>query len=169
MLSLADEVAGWGGHIAIETWIDTGSAGYSYALWPEMLATQVETINHPAVGVCLDFMHLYISARWYGFDYMQGVARLAPLTTHFHMGDTVGIIDLKGHEDPALGQSDLALPPGWGVIPFDEVFRRFDFPKCPIFMIELRQRFIAHLDEILVESKRLAGLRNAATEEDHET
>ena len=100
---------------------------------------------------------------------MQGVARLAPLTTHFHMGDTVGIIDLKGYEEPALGQSDLSLPPGWGVIPFDEIFSRFDFPKCPIFMVELRHRFIEHLDEILFESKRLAGLRIAMTEENNET
>lgn len=164
LLPLADEVASWSGHIAIETWIDTSYAGYSYALWPEMLATQVETIDHPVVGVCLDFMHLYISARWYGFDYMQGVARLAPLTTHFHMGDTYGIMDFGGREDPALGQGDLALPPGWGVIPFEEVFSKFDFPKCSVFMLELQQRFIAHLDEILAESKRLANLRGTAIE-----
>ncbi len=161
LLPLADEVASWGGHIAIETWIDTSNAGYSYALWPEMLATQVETSNHPAVGVCLDVMHLYSASCWYGFDFIQGVARLAPLTTHFHMGDTYGIMDLGGREDPALGQGDLALPPGWGDIPFDELFSQFDFPKCSVFMLELRQRFLANLDEILSESKRLAGLRSA--------
>ncbi|MCZ6710991.1 MAG: sugar phosphate isomerase/epimerase [Gammaproteobacteria bacterium] len=160
LLPLADEVAQWGGHIAIETWIDTSYAGYSYALWPEMLATQVETSDHPAVGVCLDVMHLYISSRWYGFDFIQGVARLAPLTTHFHIGDTYGIMDFAGREDPALGQGDLALPPGWGDIPLDELFGQFDFPKCSVFMLELRPRFIAHLDEMLSECKRLAGLRS---------
>ena len=161
LLPLADEVARWGGHIAIETWIDTSYTGYSYALWPEMLATQVETTDHPAVGVCLDLMHLYVASCWYGFDFMQGVGRLAPLTTNLHIGDTYGIMDFGGGENPALGQGDLALPPGWGVIPLDEVFSQFNFPKCSVFMLELRQRFIAHLDEILSESKRLAGLKSA--------
>lgn len=162
LLPLADEVARWDGQIAIETWIDTGSAGYSYAIWPELLATQVETINHPAVGVCLDFMHLYIAACWYGFDFLDGVAHLAPLTTHVHVGDTFGIMDVRGREDPVLGQKDLALPPGWGIIPLDEVFSQFDFPKCSIFMLELRQRFIVHLENALVESKRLVNLRKSA-------
>ena len=163
LIPLADEVASWGSDIAIETWIDTGCyAGYSYAIWPELLATQVETINHPAVGLCLDFGHLYLAARWYGFDFMRGVARLAPLTTHLHVADTMGIKDYENREDPALGRGDLHLPPGWGVIPFEEVFSQIDFPKHPVFNVELRERFFDHIDSVLIESKRLAGLRGAA-------
>ena len=164
LIPLADEVASWGSDIAIETWIDTGCyAGYSYAIWPELLATQVETIDHPAVGLCLDFGHLYIAARWYGFNFMQGVARLAPLTTHFHVADTMGIKDYENHEDPALGRGDLHLPLGWGVIPFEEVFGQFDFPRCSVFTIELRERFFPYIDSVLAESKRLAGLRGTAS------
>ena len=163
LISLADEVASWGSDIAIETWIDTGYAGYSYAIWPELLATQVETINHPAVGLCLDFGHLYIAARWYGFDFVQGVARLAPLTTHFHVADTMGIKDYDNHQDPALGRGDLHLPLGWGVIPFEEVFSQIDFPKHPVFNVELRERFFPYIDSVLAESKRLAGLRGTAS------
>lgn len=164
LIPLGDEVASWGSHIAIETWIDTGCyAGYSYAIWPELLATQVETINHPAVGLCLDIGHVYIAAHWYGFDFVQGVARLAPLTTHFHIADTMGIKDYENHEDPALGRGDLHLPPGWGVIPFEEVFSQFDFPRCSVFTLELRERFFPYIDSVLAESKRLAGLRSTAS------
>jgi len=163
LIPLGDEVASWGSDIAIETWIDTGYAGYSYAIWPELLATQVETINHPAVGLCLDFGHLYIAARWYGFDFVQGVARLAPLTTHFHVQDTMGIKDYDNHQDPALGRGDLHLPLGWGVIPFEEVFSQIDFPKHPVFNVELRERFFPYIDSVLAESKRLAGLRGTAS------
>ncbi len=164
LIPLADEVASWGSDIAIETWIDTGCyAGYSYAIWPELLATQVETINHPAVGLCLDIGHVYIAAHWYGFDFMQGVARLAPLTTHFHIADTMGIKDYENRQDPALGRGDLHLPLGWGVIPFEEVFSQFDFPRCSVFTLELRDRFFPYIDSVLAESKRLAGLRGTAS------
>jgi len=164
LIPLADKVASWGSDIAIETWIDTGCyAGYSYATWPELLATQVETINHPAVGLCLDFGHLYIAARWYGFDFMQGVARLAPLTTHFHVQDSMGIVDYDGRRDPALGRGDLHLPPGWGDIPLEKVFSQFDFPRCPVFMVELPDRFFPLIDGILADARRLARLRSAAS------
>jgi sugar phosphate isomerase/epimerase len=163
LLDLADRVANWSGHIAIETWIDTGGVGYSYAIWPELLAMQVETINHPAVGLCLDFGHVYIAARWYGFGFLQGVARLAPLTTHLHVADSMGIMDFANRNDPALGRGDLHLPLGWGVIPFEDVFSRFDFPKCSVFTLELRDRFFPHIDSDLVESKRLVSLGGSSS------
>jgi sugar phosphate isomerase/epimerase len=160
---LADEVATWGSHIAIETWIDTKSRygyGYSYGLWPELLAIQVETIDHPAVGLCLDFVHTYIAARWYGFDFMKGIARLAPLVTHLHVADTIGVKDFTNYEDPGLGRGDLALPPGWGIIPFDEVFSQISFPECRFLTLELRDRFFVHLEYVLAETRRLASLRD---------
>jgi sugar phosphate isomerase/epimerase len=155
---LAEEAADWGGRIAVETWFSTGVPGYSYAIWPEQLAAQIEAVAHPAVGICIDFGHTYMSARWYGFEYLQGIERLAPLTTHFHLHDLTGIPEF-GEASPTLGRGDLHLPPGWGAIPFDELFSRVSFPRDPVFNVEVwGTRFLPHLSSILTECRRLADL-----------
>ena len=51
LLSHADEVAGWGGNISIETHGFIENA--SYTAFPEMHARFVESINHPGIGVCI--------------------------------------------------------------------------------------------------------------------
>ncbi len=166
LLAVADEIGAWGGRIGIETWWcdDRGTnPHYSYAVWPEQLAQQVEAIDHPAVGVCLDFGHLYIAARWFGFDFLDGVARLAPLVNHFHLHDNFGAPGLPGPVGSAeLGRGDLHLPPGWGTIPFDEIFSKTSFPQLPVFNIELvrgrKTRLLPYLPEMLAECRRLASL-----------
>jgi sugar phosphate isomerase/epimerase len=148
-----------GGTIAVETWTATGTPGYSYAVWPEQLVRQVEEIAHPNVGICIDFGHVYLASHWYGFDYVEGIRTLAPHTIHFHVQDLTAI-DATGDGSPTLGRGDLHLPPGWGDIPFDAVFSSIDFPRNPIFNVEIwGTRFLPYRDEVLAEIKRLAGLR----------
>ena len=159
LLSHADEIASWDGNLAIETMPSVASINYTYAFWPELLAQQVEQINHPAIGLCIDFGHVWISARWLGYDFLAGIERLAPLTTHFHINDNMGVSDYTG-KSVNLGRGDLHLPPGWGTIPFEEVFRTIDFPKNPVFLMEHSHgRWLSRAEEILVEAKRLAALR----------
>jgi sugar phosphate isomerase/epimerase len=135
------------------------SIHYTHAFWPELLAQQVEQINHPAIGLCIDFGHVWISARWLGYDFLAGIERLAPLTTHFHINDNMGVSDYTG-KSVNLGRGDLHLPPGWGTVPFEEVFRTIDFPKNPVFLMEHSHgRWLSRAEEILVEAKRLAALR----------
>ena len=159
LLSYADEVAGWGGNISIES---HGWYQYtSYTSFPEMLAKFVEEIDHPGIGLCIDFGHTFLSSQWHGFDYLEGIARMAPLTTHFHVQDNMGIPAYAGRTSFALGRGDLHLAPGEGAIPFDEVFSAIDFPQKPIFMLEV----VGHdLDDdgparMYAEAKRLAELR----------
>ena len=104
LLSHADEVASWGGNISIEThgFIENTS----YTAFPEMHARFVEEINHPGIGLCIDFGHSFLSAQWNGFDYMEGIARMAPLTTHFHVQDNMGISAYSGRTSFALGRGD---------------------------------------------------------------
>jgi sugar phosphate isomerase/epimerase len=159
---LAEEAHVRGTKIALETWFSRGVPGYSYANWPDQLAGQVEQIGHPALGVCVDFGHLAMSAHWYGFDYLAGVRRLAPLTTHFHLQDLTGIPE-HASASSTLGRGDLHLPPGWGTLPFDDVFSQVDFPREPVFNVEIwGTRFLPYRDSILVEMRRLAALRDAA-------
>ena len=159
LLSYADEVAGWGGNISIES---HGWYQYtSYTSFPDMLAKFVEEINHPGIGVCIDFGHTFLSSQWHGFDYIEGIARMAPLTTHFHVQDNMGIPAYSGGTSFALGRGDLHLGPGEGAIPFDEVFSAIDFPRKPVFMLEAL-RYDLHDGapaRMFAEAVRLAGLR----------
>lgn len=139
---------------------DMGHA-YTYAVWPEQLARQVAAVDHPSVGVCIDFGHLYLASRWYGFDLVEGAGQLAPLTNHFHVQDLFGVGDLD-NSAPELGSGDMHLPPGWGAIPFDELFSRTSFPLNPVFNVELwGTRFLPHASSILTEIERLAALSPA--------
>ena len=160
LLSYADEVAGWGGNISIETHGLVENA--SYTAFPEMHARFVEEINHPGIGLCIDFGHSFLSSQWNGFDYLEGIARMAPLTTHFHVQDNMGISAYSGRTSLALGRGDLHLAPGDGAVPFNEVFSTIDFPQKPVFMVEalryghdLRDGQAARIFD---ESVRLAGL-----------
>ncbi len=159
LLSYADEVAGWGGNISIETHGFIENA--SYTAFPEMHARFVEAIDHPGIGVCIDFGHSFLSSQWNGFDYLEGIARLAPLTTHFHVQDNMGISAYSGSTSFALGRGDLHMGPGEGAIPFDEVFSAIDFPRKPVFMLEAL-RYDLHDGapaRMYAEATRLAGLR----------
>ncbi len=153
---VAGELKAWGGRLAVETWYSVGAVGYSYAVWPEQLAAQVEAIDHGAVGVCLDFSHLFLASEWFGFDFLDGVRRLAPLANHLHVQDTFGVSsDLN---IPALGKGDLHLPPGWGAIPLADAFAVGDFVLRPVFMVEvLDERLLARLDATLATARQLAG------------
>jgi sugar phosphate isomerase/epimerase len=160
LLSHADEVASWGGNISIETHGLVENA--SYTAFPEMHARFVEEINHPGIGLCIDFGHSFLSSQWNGFDYLEGIARMAPLTTHFHVQDNMGISAYSGRTSLALGRGDLHLAPGDGAVPFNEVFSTIDFPQKPVFMVEalryghdLRDGQAARIFD---ESVRLAGL-----------
>ena len=160
LLSYADdEVASWGGNISIES---HGWYQYtSYTSFPEMLAKFVEEINHPGIGLCIDFGHTFLSSQWHGFDYLEGIARMAPLTTHFHVQDNMGIPAYSGGTSFALGRGDLHLAPGEGAIPFDAVFSDIDFPRKPVFMLEtlVFDQRDGGPARMFQEAKRLAGLR----------
>lgn len=154
---IAEEVADTGCQVAVETWMPYDE--YSYAVWPEQLAQQIEAIDHPSIGVCLDSGHLYLSAHWFGFDYLSAVERLAPLVNHLHLQDLFAAYSPTGAGP--LGKGDLHLPLGWGEIPFDAMFSRFAFPREPVFMVEISPKFIAYTREMMEECTRLAGLRDS--------
>lgn len=130
----------------------------AYGLDLDRLAAQIEAVNHPYVGVCLDVGHAFLACAYLGHDYLPAIERIAPLTSHIHLSDNFGKVQLDETADPAEnlihGLGDLHLPPGWGAIPLESVFR-IDFPREPIVLLELNPRFDAHLPEILATIRQL--------------
>lgn len=89
------------------------------------IVRQLEAVDHPNVGMTLDVAHLYLAANDLGFPYLEAVREAAPWVRHLHVTDNFGRLDTgnpsEGDRRP-YGEADLHLPPGWGSIPFREVF-----------------------------------------------
>src|SRR5690606_26092155 len=94
----------------------------AYGFDLERLAEQVEAIDHPNIGVCLDVGHAWLAYAWLRKDYLAGVRRIAPLVAHMHVNDNFGLPQLDETSDQtenlAQGLGDLHLLPGWGTVPF---------------------------------------------------
>jgi sugar phosphate isomerase/epimerase len=158
LVSAIEAAAGWEGELSVETMTGYVSGDYTYAIWPEQLARQVEAIAHPRVGACVDFGHMFFTAAYFGFDMLEGVARLAPLTNHFHVQDLFAAEAPQGGSI-GLGRGDLHLPPGWGEIPLAAYFAQIAFPRRPVFLVESwGLRFEHALKEIRSECERLMAL-----------
>lgn len=153
-----ERATGWEGELSVETMTCYVSGDYTYAVWPEQLARQVESIAHPRIGACVDFGHMFFSASYFGFDMVESLQRLAPLTNHFHVQDLFAAQAPHGGS-VGLGRGDLHLPPGWGDIPLASFFTEVGFPRRPVFLVESwGTRFLHALDEILAECQRLMAL-----------
>jgi sugar phosphate isomerase/epimerase len=91
------------------------------------IVRQLEAIDDPAVGMTLDIAHLHIAAHDLGFDYLEAVEIAAPWVRHLHANDNFGRLDWGFDNEPdrwPFGEADVHLPPGWGSIPYAEVFAR---------------------------------------------
>ncbi len=142
-------------------------AVYDYSVWPSELAEQISSVDHPAVGLCLDVGHAALAANVFGFDYLEECAAVAPLVRHVHLHDNLMKTNLTGEppvsEHPVYGLGDLHLPPGRGVIPLEDLFRRVDFPGNPSCCVELFSGFYSSAPEALSAAREL-GLAGATKE-----
>lgn len=115
---------------------------YDYSVWPRELGGQIQAVDHPAVGICLDVGHAALASNVFGFDYLEECAAAAPLVRHLHLHDNLMKSNLTGtppgSEHPVYGLGDLHLPPGSGAIPLQDLFRLVDFPQNPSCCVELR-------------------------------
>ena len=86
---------------------------------------QLEAVDHPNVGMCLDLGHLFLASGALGFNYMEAIAEAAPWVRHLHLNDTCGKLDRganNAYDRWAFGEADMHMPPGWGQIPCPQVF-----------------------------------------------
>jgi sugar phosphate isomerase/epimerase len=140
---MGEEVAAWGGRIAIET-----MAGLEfqrcYADLPSELAEYIASIDHPNIGICIDTGHSFLGSNRMGWDFLDGVRTLAPYVFTFHLQDNFGRsvsphlgLNHRSPESWALGLGDLHLPLGWGEIPFGPMLTGIEFPRNPVLMMEV--------------------------------
>ncbi len=142
-------------------------AVYDYSVWPSRLAEQISAVDHPAVGVCLDVGHAALAAGFFGFDFIEECAALAPLVRHVHLHDNLQRSNLTGDprvsEHTAYGLGDLHLPPGRGTIPLEDLFRRVGFPENPRCCVELSPEHFSSVPDALSVAREL-GLAAARRE-----
>lgn len=142
-------------------------AVYDYSVWPSGLAGQISAVDHPAVGVCLDVGHAALAAGFFGFDFIEECAAVAPLVRHVHLHDNLQRTNLTGEprvsEHAVYGLGDLHLPPGRGTIPLEDLFRRMDFPERPSCCVELSPEGFSQVPEALQAGREL-GLAVAPRE-----
>lgn len=129
------------------------------------IVRQLEAIDNPAVGMTLDVAHLHIAAHDLGFDYLEAVAQAAPWVRHLHANDNFGRLDWGFDSEPdrwPYGEADIHLPPGWGSIPYGEVFARLNDYQGDL-ILEIKSGFVDYLEESLTTMRRLADESARAT------
>jgi sugar phosphate isomerase/epimerase len=158
---LAEEL---GATIAVENYYPEQpilrGAVYDYSVWPSQLAEQISSVDHPAVGICLDVGHAALAASAFDFDFMEECVALAPLIRHVHLHDNLKRTNLTGvpavSEHTVYGLGDLHLPPGRGVIPLGDLFRRMSFPEKPSCCVELSPWLFSLAPEGLKAARKLS-------------
>ncbi|MCC6170337.1 MAG: sugar phosphate isomerase/epimerase [Caldilineaceae bacterium] len=121
------------------------------------IVRQLEVIDHPAVGMTLEIAHLHIAAHDMGFDYLNAVAEAAPWVRHLHANDNFGRLDTGFDGEPdrwPYGEADIHLPPGWGSIPYAEVFARLP-EYAGDLILEIKSGFADYLGESLATMRAL--------------
>lgn len=133
---------------------------YHQGMRLDLLARQMQAVNLPNVGICLDVGHAFLAAPyWPDTDYLAGIRACARWVNHLHFHDNFGRIDDVDEslgERLVFGEADNHLPPGWGKIPLDGVLaalREADYDG--LLVLELRPRYLPYLEEALANTKRL--------------
>lgn len=138
----------------------------SYSADPDHLLMLLADVGNPALGVCLDFGHLFLHSARTGADFLEGVHKLSPHAVVLHVHDNFGKPMDRQRPTVAgqfmLGEGDLHLPPGWGDVPLEAAFAQGDFRRRPICVMEVQARYWADdpdvLHETLASGRRLEAI-----------
>ena len=123
------------------------------------IVRQLEAVDHPAVGMCLDIAHLHIAAHDMSFDYLEAVSQAAAWVRHLHANDNFGRLDWGFDSESdrwPYGEADIHLPPGWGSIPYADVFARLGGYHGDL-ILEIKSGFADYLGESLATMRTLVN------------
>ena len=117
---------------------------YNYGTKVEELVEQVKKIDRENVGITFDFGHAYLSSKYYHFKFLDSIKLALPYIKHVHIHDNFGKPKVSYEEQDInliqFGIGDLHMPVGWGVIPYNKIFRllkNYDGVLC----LELKPRY----------------------------
>lgn len=116
------------------------------------IVRQLKAVDHPNIAMTLDIAHLHIAAHDLGFDYLTAIEQAAPWVKHLHANDNFGRLDQGFNTEMdrwAFGEADIHLPPGWGSIPYQEVFARLPNYHGDL-ILEIKDGFADEWGESLV-------------------
>lgn len=135
-------------------------ARYHQGMRLDLLARQMEAVNLPNVGICLDVGHAFLAAPyWPDPDYLAAIRACARWVNHLHFHDNFGNPDDDSEtigERLVFGEADNHMPPGWGRIPLSEVLAALrDADYDGLLVLELRPRYLPYLEEALAATQRL--------------
>lgn len=135
-------------------------ARYHQGMRLDLLARQMEAVNLPNVGICLDVGHAFLAAPyWPDTDYLAAIRGCARWVNHVHFHDNFGCVDDVDEslgERLVFGEADNHLPPGWGKIPLDGVLAALRHANYDgLLVLELRPRYLPYLEEALANTRRL--------------
>jgi sugar phosphate isomerase/epimerase len=164
-LARAGEIArSFGVIVCVENLFGTHD-GATYASSCRRLAKEIAMVGHTHVKATLDVGHAFLHAAYWGLDFLEEIAALAPLAKHVHIHDNFGRADdiwtFADGERVAFGHGDLHLPVGWGAIPWDDVMRTSRFPAETVFNIELKPRYWYEARATVEATKAMAAKINA--------
>ncbi len=95
----------------------------------------VKKVNRKNFVLNYDTGHGFLASTYIGFDYLDSIRKSAPLLGHLHISDNTGIFEplritnrsvydsLPMSYRIALGRGDIHIPPLWGRIPYEEIFK----------------------------------------------
>jgi len=139
---------------------------YCYAETISALQEQVDRINRINVAINLDFGHLHMASKFYGFDEIGAVKQIAHLIRHCHVHDNFGgsvyhTDKQQTHQIP-LGKGDSHMPVGWGDIDFSSLFSCFLDRYQGLLITELRGRYFDATGESATNLLRITETLQAA-------
>lgn len=163
---LAQKAAKKGIQIAVENANPTpreifSGKNHSYGSCIKKLTDQIKSINEDNVGICLDFGHAYLAAKFYKYDFFEAIEYAAPYVNHFHIHDNFGKVMSSNRPYMYLypfGEDDLHLPIGWGEIPYNKIFSSIDFPRPKVLVFELKPRYFKEAKECIVNVKKMLNI-----------
>ena len=149
---VADYAAARGVTVAVENIFRQSAREVTYRIDPRQLAAVVAAVDSPALGICFDFGHAFISAGEAGFTMEEALRAVKPRLAHVHIHDNFGkpsIPNARPIDMMFRGAGDLHMPPGWGAIPYESLFPIFAGDFRGVFTLELQPRFADKYGEAL--------------------
>jgi sugar phosphate isomerase/epimerase len=127
----------------------------------------VKEINEPDIILVLDVGHAFLSAHYFGENFLESIKEAASMVSHIHLSDNFGRFEKMRMENfdlyrvssyttrLNLGRGDLNLPPGWGVIPFKEVLEILKDYQGIVILEYYHDKYLDFNPDILRETKAL--------------